>query len=284
MLLDVISIGLNNFVNKTDVLSLAREYRDEIELCEETNDDISYIDLYVKKKDMTAALKNAVSEKLASLILTDYEDALMGRVISANYFYFTAPEKKEIMQKAAGYLNRKKSDKLYNKKLKDIIYKKLCEYFEGENEIIVDGFVTFRLNDYKLEIGSIIDHAVDDYLVDREYKEFISLLKYFISLQPVMFDNINIIANEAGDYSIYDDRGGAVRVDFIDEQSGDFLYSELTRDDLLVSRLMTIAPKSLVIHNRKYIKNKELLNTLMNIFENKLTFCNGCKMCAVCGK
>ena len=280
MLLDVISIGLNKFANKTDVLSLAHEYGDDIELQEQSHNDISYIDLYVKKSDMTAMLKAAVSERLASLILNDYKDAMFNRVISANYFYFTPSEKKEILQKAVSYLNHKRSDGVYNHKLKNIIYNKLREYFEGENEIIVDGFVAFRLNDYKREMEGIIDRAVDDYLIDREYKEFVSLLKYFISLQPSLFNKINVAADEAGNYTLFDDEGNVVRVDFIDELNCDYLCHDLTGDDLLISRLITIAPKSLTVHNREYIKNKELLNTMLNIFESKMTFCGGCELCA----
>ena len=45
---------------------------------------------------------------------------------------------------------------------------------------------------------------------------------------------------------------------------------EISYDDLLISSLITIAPKRITIHQYDKIKNIELLNTINNVFSGKV--------------
>lgn len=53
----------------------------------------------------------------------------------------------------------------------------------------------------------------------------------------------------------------------------------LSYDDLLLSSLITLAPLKIVIHKREMIQNRELLDTIIEIFPNNVTFCKGCQLC-----
>jgi hypothetical protein len=55
---------------------------------------------------------------------------------------------------------------------------------------------------------------------------------------------------------------------------------ELNFDDLLVSTLITLAPKLITIHCISSFKNKELLETIKNVFTNRVLICNGCNLCS----
>ena len=43
--------------------------------------------------------------------------------------------------------------------------------------MILDGFVTFRIKEYIEKIDELVDEGVNKYIVEKEYAEFISLLK-----------------------------------------------------------------------------------------------------------
>lgn len=279
--LDVISIGLDRFADKGGVMHLPEEYPDEIvELKEKIYDTISFLDLYIKDSEKTGFVKDVIAEKLADFILEHYENSMFNKAIATNYFYFSTAEKKEILQKAISYLNCEKKVNCYSDKAKTMIRKKIREYFDVSNEIIVDGFVTFRLQDFQKEMESIIDQAVDDYLVDREYKEFISLLQYFVELQPSLLDTVHVTVNDDGNYELYDEEQSLVKVNFAKGIEPYSAFDSLTPDDLLVSRLITLSPKKIVVHRKERIENKELLNTLMNVFGEKFSFCkDDCPLC-----
>ena len=262
-------------------MHLPEEYPDEIvELKEKIYDTISFLDLYIKDSEKTGFVKDVIAEKLADFILEHYENSMFNKAIATNYFYFSTAEKKEILQKAISYLNCEKKVNCYSDKAKTMIRRKIREYFDVSNEIIVDGFVTFRLQDFQKEMESIIDQAVDDYLVDREYKEFISLLQYFVELQPSLLDTVHVTVNDDGNYELYDEEQSLVKVNFVKGIEPYSAFDSLTPDDLLVSRLITLSPKKIVVHRKERIENKELLNTLMNVFGEKFSFCkDDCPLC-----
>ena len=143
----------------------------------------------------------------------------------------------------------------------------------------MDGFINFRLKDYIKELEDIIDNAVDDFLIEREYKEFIRLLKYFVEIQESKFNVVHVVMQSDEQYMLLDEKKHLIT----NECMQDFLYelpeTEINHDDLLVSSLITLAPKNIVIHNWEKFKNQKLLDTIKNIFSGKVVLCSGCGIC-----
>ena len=54
-------------------------------------------------------------------------------------------------------------------------------------------------------------------MVEKEYKEFVKLLKYFVDIQESRIDEVNIYIHEGGGYVIKDGYGKDVFGDFIKE-------------------------------------------------------------------
>jgi putative sporulation protein YtxC len=169
---------------------------------------------------------------------------------------------------------------LFFLKRKNIIVRRLIEYFEGSDELILKGFVTFRLKDYINELEEVVDRAVDDYLTEREYKEFIRLLKYFVEIQEPKFDTVHILAEYSGKYSLLDNNENEITNECIRDFVNEVNEGEINYDDLLVSSLITLAPKKIIIHNMGQIGNKELLETIKSIFPNKISVCEICHLCS----
>jgi putative sporulation protein YtxC len=158
--------------------------------------------------------------------------------------------------------------------------RRLLEYFDESNKIILDGFINFRLKDFKNDLEDIVDRAVDDYLMEKEYKEFLRLLKYFVDIQEPKFDMIHIIAGvKENEYSILNEDENEITNECMKDFINDIPGGELNFDDLLVSTLITLAPKLITIHGVSSFKNKELLETIKNVFANRVLMCNGCGLC-----
>lgn len=225
-------------------------------------------------------LKLHASSVLSEYIVRYYEEKLLIRIININYCYFSTPEKKQILKHAINNINS--SELKYGLTLinrKEIILKKIIEYLDTSNEIILDGFVNFRIKEYIKELEDIVDKAVDSFLMEKEYQEFIKLLRYFVDLQEPKIEAVHIISLD-NKYLILDNRYNEITNDCIEDflneipEEGDINY-----DDLLVSSLITMAPLRIYIHFSERIKNRELLDTIKNVFINKVIICKGCQMC-----
>ncbi|HPD00448.1 MAG TPA: putative sporulation protein YtxC [Acetivibrio sp.] len=225
-----------------------------------------------------------VSDALANYIIDEYEEKLILRIINSNYCYFNSVEKKEIQRIALGIIKNEERNflnSLFQIKRRNIIVKKLLEYFEHSNSVILDGFVNFRLKDYVKDLEEIVDKAVDDFLMEREYKEFIRLLRYFVDIQEPKFNVIHIIAGYDNKYILLDENKQEITNECLQEFMNDLPEGEINYDDLLVSSLITMAPRRLIIHGTKGFRNKELLETIKNVFWGKLIVCSECELCII---
>ncbi|MDP4092221.1 MAG: putative sporulation protein YtxC [Bacillota bacterium] len=225
-----------------------------------------------------------VSNALADFILRQYEEKLIGRVINSNYCYFNSAEKQEIMKLALRIIRNDDKNilnSIFQIRRRNIIVRKLLDYFESSNNIILDGFVNFRLKDYIKDLEEIVDKAVDDFLMEREYKEFIRLLRYFVDIQDPKFDVVHIIVAYDGKYVLQDGNGKEITNECIQEFMTEINEGEVNYDDLLVSSLITLAPRKIMIHSTEQFRNKELLETIKNVFSGRVLICTGCDLCRV---
>ena len=229
-------------------------------------------------------LKRYISNALADYIIRQYEEKLLIRIINGNYCYFNSMEKKEILGKALNIIrNDDKTffNSLFQIRRRNVIIRRLMDYFDNSNSIILDGFVNFRLKEYIKDLEEIVDKAVDDFLMDREYKEFIRLLRYFVDIQEPKIDTVHVIVNYDNKYTILDDAKKEITNECIQEYVNEIAEGEINYDDLLVSSLITFAPRKIIIHCSGQFRNKELLETIKNVFAGRVSICQGCDLCAV---
>ncbi|MCX7748293.1 MAG: putative sporulation protein YtxC [Clostridia bacterium] len=229
-------------------------------------------------------LRVHVSNALADYIINKYEEKLINRVININYCYFSPNEKKEILNLALRIIrNGDKSffDSLFQMRRRNVIVRKLLDYFDGSNNLILDGFVNFRLKDYIKDLEEIVDEAVDDFLMQREYREFIRLLRYFVDVQEPKFNIVHVMIDCEGKYLLLDESKREITHECIQEFVNEVSEGEINCDDLLVSSLITLAPKKIVIHDVIQFRNKELLETIKNVFSGKVVICSECDMCEI---
>ena len=229
-------------------------------------------------------LKTYISNALADYIIRQYEERLLTRIINSNYCYFNLLEKREILGKALNII--KNEDKtffnsLFQIRRKNVIIRRLMDYFDNSNSIILDGFVNFRLKEYIKDLEEIVDKAVDDFLMDREYREFIRLLRYFVDIQEPKIDTVHVIVSYDNKYTLLDETKKEITNECIHEYVNEIAEGEMNYDDLLVSSLITFAPRKVMIHCSGQFRNKELMETIKNVFYGRVVICQGCEVCLV---
>lgn len=228
-------------------------------------------------------LKTYISNALADYIIRQYEERLLSRIINANFCYFNAAEKKEILSRALNIIrNEDKTflNSLFQIRRRNVIFRRLMDYFDNANNIIIDGFVNFRLKEYIKDLEDVVDKAVDDFLTDREYREFIRLLRYFVDIQEPKIDTVHVIVGYDDRYMLLDGSKKEITNECIQEYVNEISEGEINYDDLLVSSLITFAPRKIVIHCMGQFRNKELLETIKNVFSGRIVICHGCNLCS----
>ncbi len=237
-----------------------------------------------KSLESYKVLKTYISNALADYIIRQYEERLISRIINSNFCYFNTAEKKEILQRALNVI--KNEDKTFMNSLfqirrRNVIIRRLLDYFDNSNSIMLDGFVNFRLKDYIKDLEDVVDKAVDDFLMDREYKEFIRLLRYFVDIQEPKIDTVHVIVGYDNRYILLDGSKKEITNECIQEYVNEITEGEINYDDLLVSSLITFAPRKVVIHCSGQFRNRELMETIKNVFYGRVIVCQGCDICSV---
>ena len=127
----------------------------------------------------TGNSENIFISKLSNLfvdvIIKFKEPYLLKKIIKTNYFYFSDNEQEIVFKKCMDYLNN--SSTIEHQVRLEHIYIAFLKYISSNKSVILKGFINFRLFNYMKILDYVVDTFVNEFVVDREYKEFINLLR-----------------------------------------------------------------------------------------------------------
>jgi len=156
------------------------------------------------------------------------------------------------------------------------IYRKAFTYLELERSINMLGFVRFRLQDHWNELFELVESGIDEYLEDKQYQEFVELLRYFIAVQETKQEVVHVVPSVDKPFHLYDKKGNRLWLDQLDAVLS--MDEQNCRDeDYLVSALVTLAPESIVLHMAT--DRPGLTQTIRSIFDSRLSICQSCPLC-----
>ncbi|SEF70899.1 putative sporulation protein YtxC [Caloramator fervidus] len=225
------------------------------------------------------------SDIIYDYIMKNYEIDILNELIKENCSYFSKEDILKIKNKCISFIlgngTMTAEDILNSMRHRNAIYKKIEEFLQENREIIIDGFVKFRLKFIKEDINGILEKMIEEYMLEKEYDEFIKLLRYFVEIQESKYEVLNIYINSSGEYILKDgDFKDVTKELFLDFENFN-ISGETTLDDILLSVIVTCAPKRVVIHLVENCKNKEIIETIKNIFIDRIYFCNSCEDCNI---
>ncbi|TCO73669.1 putative sporulation protein YtxC [Marinisporobacter balticus] len=219
----------------------------------------------------------------SDIIMYDMEEKIAYKILSTDYYYFGLQERKSILshfkkiQKNEGCQYEEDATCVARRKQK--ILGQIIDYLEDDNRIHLEGFVRFRLKNYIEELENNIERAIEDFLMEKEYNEFIRLLRYFVDIQDAKIDTVNVLMSQDGKYHLYDDRNSMINNEYIEDLASEMVEKDISYEDLLISALITLAPKKIIMHFSTKIKKKEIIETIKNVFSERVCICSGCDLC-----
>jgi len=151
---------------------------------------------------------------------------------------------------------------------------RLVSYLEDNNRLDVDGFVNFRMQDFIDHVEKAAGRILDDLLLEQENREFISILRQFVERQEQPLDMVHVVMMSGNRFQIYD-RSMQVVTKSVDAAPG-AVDDEVRQEDLLISALVTLAPRQVTLHGKCM---PATYNTLTEVFPGALHRCTGCRYC-----
>jgi len=209
-----------------------------------------------------ASIGENIEKEIAEWIVDHYEYNIILDIANKNYEGLTDEDKKEIVYSVINNLSfdRNSREKKIEKCLKN--------YLKTENEINLQGFVRFRLKEYREELEKVIDDIIDEYIVEKEYFAFIDLLKEFVAYQLPILNTVNVYFGENG--AVYQNDKGEDMSQYIEDNI--YLGDDLTEEDKLLTTIVMLAPKKLNIKFDKDYENEEIKRTIKLIFGEQVIF------------
>lgn len=224
-----------------------------------------------------------VANMLYKIVTEEFCKKEINNFLAETYFFLRHDEIRQIKPKIQEALlsNGVISDPsmVYCTNRKNSIFDKIIKCIEENNEINIRGFLTFRMKELKGDLECIVDKVVEQYMVEKEYNEFIKLLKYFVEVQESKVDEVNILIEKSGNYHLRDEEGNDLVGNMIMELPEVKFNCRENQEELIISTLITSAPKKVIIHCVENCKNKELIQTISKVFVNKVYYCSECATC-----
>lgn len=215
-----------------------------------------------------------LSAILTKCIMKFYEKNIVKRVINSDFFYFDAVEKRMIYDNCFEILNDKDTSEFSLRS--ERIFECLSDYISNNKFFILDGFVNFRLFEYNSLIEQCVDVAVNKYIIDKEYKEFIELLRSYINSQKNRTDTIHVIYSNA-EPILLDENQNVLVYDNKFEHPKYLSDITFSSKDYCLNALLNLLPKKIIVH--LLVDEDEFVETLKLIFGNRLMICKECNIC-----
>ena len=225
-------------------------------------------------------LYKTAADALAAFILEDIEDMILREIITGKYRYtderdVAAIERfcRQLRNETDGSPASVHARQRQKAKIAQAVFSYLGEY----TQLNLHGFVRFRLPDYAAELKELADYAVGEFVKERQYEEFIELLRYFVYVQEAKIPVTHLMHRGGQQFSLYDEQMDPIDPGNLDGFSVTWLDKETNFEDMIVSTLITVAPQKVFIHTRE--PDAQVVKTIVQIFGKRAVICSYCALC-----
>lgn len=224
---------------------------------------------------------NELSTVITNCIVVNYEPLIIHKLLLLNYFYFDDSDL-DIIESNCNDIFCVENDITISPVKNDIIDRKhylwaeVLKYISYNKSLVLDGFVAFRISDYIECVDSVVDYSVNQFVINREYNEFIDMLRIYINSRVPKADLVHLIyVNEE---SILLDKNKNI-ISLTKNNLNTHYLSDITfsSNDYALNSLLSLLPEKLVIH--LISPEDDFINTLKAIFLDSVKICKDCSIC-----
>ena len=195
-----------------------------------------------------------LSKVVANAIIIFYEEKKVRRLIHFDYFYFEKSDKNIIFDEYKILVNKVS---LFEKEQKfSLVCSPLNSFIKNNKSIVLEGFL-------------------NQFILDKEYIEFVNLLKDYVDSKVPNKESVNLIYvnNEA---LLLSQDGNIIALDKFDSKYlSDISFSN---NDYVLNTLVGIIPSKIYLH---LVSPKDnFIKTIELIFGDRVKYCQGCQLCS----
>ncbi len=229
------------------------------------------------------AFRRLLADALASWIVDCDQPRLLRRLIAVRYAYLDDSERESVFalvarRLAEGGAGGPGPGAGGAPAWREQVRGALLSYLLQHDTLVLEGFVRFRLKDYVADLAVAVDRAVDAFLMEREYREFIGLLRYFVNSRTDRPPLADCFLRADGGFAVEDEAGCPLPADGLEELDAGEAPAGVAMEDLLVSALISIAPRRVRLHGPGL--SADALGSLREVFLGEVEVCGGCGRCA----
>lgn len=230
--------------------------------------------IHYKGKNLELFL-SSISHILVFLVFDLYEKIITKKIFEHEYFYFDNIEKSQILEIVES--NLADIEDFTNKET--ILFNIFYNFLKKEDVLYLQGFIAFRIKKYINKLENLLEDAINQYLLEKEYSEFVSILRLYINSEPSQTNLVHLIYLKDAPL-LLDENKNIINIDknlLNAKYLSDITFSSL---DMILNTLLNLLPKKIYIHLIDNTQN-EFIDTLILIFENRITICNDCNICKI---
>ena len=214
---------------------------------------------------------NEFSNVLSDFIIKIYEPIIIKNILYSDYFYFDYED--------FCFIEKICKEILATEEFKDrkmSLWTSVLKYITEHKSMILEGFIYFRITDYIKYISDAVDMAVNQFVIGKEYFDFINLLKLYINSKSSETELLHLIYIN-GESILLDDEKNIITVSKSNLSVGYLSDISFSSNDYTLNSLLTLLPQKIIMH--LITGDDEFINTLKLIFEDRIVICSDCNIC-----
>lgn len=234
-----------------------------------------------RRRSQERELREQLGGALAEFICECLEPEMIRTIIQKEFHYQYSQEVMQIEDFTQRLLESSvwEHAKVIYANRREKLRKQLIQFLKENPVCALDGFARFRMKTYRQALVTCVKDAVNEYLVDKEYKEFIQMLRYFVSVQSPKLERIHVIQEGPKQFKMLQEDGSPICLKEMDHALQEAVEQTFSHEDYIVSTLLTVAPAYVSLHARYPEEN--VIRTLMQVFEGRIVVCEGCVQCEI---
>jgi len=212
---------------------------------------------------------------LSYLVIDNFEPEIIKNIFDSNYFYFNKLESEKILNLCDENIY---DDKALFQNRELFLFDAFYDYITEHHSIVLTGFINFRLYNYRNLLEELVDLSVNEFIIEREYLEFISLIKLYVSSQECCCNSVHVVFLENETFmldeemNIIDINKNAFKAKYLSDVS-------FSHNDYVLNSLLNLLPSKIYLHVTSNSDNSDFINTLKLIFEERISICTDCNIC-----
>jgi putative sporulation protein YtxC len=145
-------------------------------------------------------------------------------------------------------------------------------YLEDHERLHLDGFLRFRLSDYRAEVLEAAETAIEERMMERQYQEFMTLLKSMVEWQETRTSAVHVLHSGGHAFRLLDEEmrplePTPMEADESQRKEDHKVQEEQEEESRVVSRLLAASPRQLYIHTPE--PDSQVIRTIIGIFGDR---------------